>query len=194
MASRSPTWWSPPPPPTFSPLPPTLRSLAPISNSPRTNRRPNAALCGCVAPLEALAASDPDIDFVLLDCPPSLGLLTVNALVAADAVIIPMQCEYFSMQGLARLLGTMRRLARTWNPKLELLGVLFTMVDRRTRLAAQVIEEVRRQLGSQVFETEVPRSVRLAEAPSFGVPVNRHAPRSTGAAAYADLAGEVLAR
>ena len=149
--------------------------------------------------LEALrgpgaARENGEIEFVLLDCPPSLGLLTVNALVAADAVIVPMQCEFFSMQGLSRLLSTMDRIARAWNPGLELFGILFTMVDRRTNLTNQVMGEVRSKLGDRVFRSEVPRSVRLAESPSFGVPVQRHAPNSSGAAAYSALAGEVLAR
>ena len=146
--------------------------------------------------LEALGESDGETgpEYVLLDCPPSLGLLTVNALVAADAIIVPMQCEFFSMQGLSRLLATMDRIAQAWNPRLELFGVLFTMVDRRTNLATQVMGEVRSKLGDRVFRSEVPRSVRLAESPSFGLPVLRHAPNSSGAAAYSALAGEVLAR
>ena len=144
--------------------------------------------------LRDYAEFDQRVEYILLDCPPSLGLLTVNALVAADAVIVPMQCEFFSMQGLSRLLSTMERIAGSWNPRLELCGVLFTMVDRRTNLTNQVIEEVRSRLGDRVFRSEVPRSVRLAESPSFGVPVGRHAPSSSGAAAYSALAGEVLAR
>lgn len=136
----------------------------------------------------------PSTEFVLLDCPPSLGLLTVNALVAADAVVVPMQCEFFAMQGLSRLLDTVTRIGRSWNPGLELLGVLFTMVDRRTNLARDVIAEVRGKLGDRVFGTIVPRSVRAAEAPSYGVPLQIHDPRSRVAAAYADLAREVLSR
>ena len=137
---------------------------------------------------------DPGVEFVLLDCPPSLGLLTVNALVAADAVVVPMQCEFFAMQGLSRLLDTVTRIGRSWNPGLDLLGVLFTMVDRRTNLARDVIAEVRGKLGDRVFDSIVPRSVRAAEAPSYGVPLQIHDPRSRVAAAYADLAREVLSR
>lgn len=155
-------------------------------------RRSLEALGESDGPNDGQPGSDPE--YVLLDCPPSLGLLTVNALVAADAIIVPMQCEFFSMQGLSRLLSTMDRIAQAWNPRLELFGVLFTMVDRRTNLANQVMGEVRSKLGDRVFRSEVPRSVRLAESPSFGVPVLRHAPNSSGAAAYSALAGEVLAR
>lgn len=140
------------------------------------------------------ATTAPDTEFVLLDCPPSLGLLTVNALVAADAVLVPMQCEFFAMQGLSRLLNTVARIRESWNPTLELLGVVFTMVDRRTNLSQQVIAEVRRELPGQVLHSEVPRSVRLAEAPSFGLPVHLYDPRSRAVAAYSELAREVLAR
>ena len=133
-------------------------------------------------------------EFVLLDCPPSLGLLTVNALVAASAVVVPMQCEFFAMQGLSRLLDTVNRIGRSWNPGLDLLGVLFTMVDRRTNLARDVIAEVRRKLGARVFDSTVPRSVRAAEAPSHGLPLHLYDPRSRVAVAYADLAQEVLGR
>ena len=136
----------------------------------------------------------PGVAFVLLDCPPSLGLLTVNALVAADAVLVPMQCEYFSMQGLARLLDTVERVAGSWNPDLELAGVLFNMVDRRTNLTRQVIEEVRREFGARVFQSEIPRSVRLAEAPSHGIPLQSHDPRSPAAGIYSELVSEVMAR
>lgn len=144
--------------------------------------------------LVAYAQTDACTEFVLLDCPPSLGLLTVNALVAADAVLVPMQCEFFAMQGLSRLLETVGRVREDWNPGLELLGVFFTMVDRRTNLSRQVIAEVRRALGAQVLRSEVPRSVRLAEAPSFGIPVHLHDPRARAVAAYSELAREVLSR
>lgn len=138
--------------------------------------------------------AEPGTEFVLLDCPPSLGLLTVNALVAADAVLVPMQCEFFAMQGLSRLLDTVDRIAASWNPGLELAGVLFNMVDRRTNLARQVIEEVRRVLGAQVFAAEIPRSVRIAEAPSHAVPLHLHDPRARAVGIYSDLAREVVAR
>ncbi len=138
--------------------------------------------------------ADPATEFALLDCPPSLGLLTVNALVAARAILVPMQCEFFAMQGLSRLLDTVTRIGQSWNPELELLGVLFTMVDRRTKLAREVIDEVRDKLGDRVFRATVPRSVRVAEAPSYGVPLQVYEPRSRAAVAYAELAEEVLAR
>lgn len=144
--------------------------------------------------LRAFAARDRSAAFVLIDCPPSLGLLTVNALVAADAVVVPMQSEFFAMDGLARLLETVRRIHLAWNPALELLGVCFTMVDRRTNLSRQVIAEVKRELGELVFHSEVPRSVRAAEAPSFGLPLHLYDPRGKASAAYSELAQEVLAR
>ncbi|MDE2881883.1 MAG: ParA family protein [Acidobacteriota bacterium] len=144
--------------------------------------------------LSDYARDDPGAEFVLLDCPPSLGLLTVNALVAASAVVVPMQCEFFAMQGLSRLLDTVTRIGRSWNPGLDLLGVLFTMVDRRTNLARDVIAEVQGKLGDRVFGAIVPRSVRAAEAPSYGVPLQIYDPRSRVAAAYADLAQEIVSR
>ena len=144
--------------------------------------------------LSDFARDEAGAEFVLLDCPPSLGLLTVNALVAASAVLVPMQCEFFAMQGLSRLLDTVSRIGRSWNPGLDLLGVLFTMVDRRTNLARDVIAEVRGKLGDRVFDSIVPRSVRAAEAPSYGLPLQLYDPRSRVAVAYADLAQEVLSR
>ena len=146
------------------------------------------------ASLADFGRADPRTEFVLLDCPPSLGLLTVNALVAADAVLVPMQCEFFAMQGLSRLLRTVAAIGESWNPGLELLGVFFTMVDRRTNLSRQVMTEVRRELGNRVLRSEVPRSVRLAEAPSFGLPALTYDPRSRAVAAYSELAREVLCR
>lgn len=144
--------------------------------------------------LLAFARDDPTTELALLDCPPSLGLLTVNALVAAEAVLVPMQCEFFAMQGLSRLLETVARIRHSWNPGLELLGVFFTMVDRRTNLARDVMTEVRSKLGDRVFRTTVPRSVRVAEAPSYGLPLQTYDPRSEAAIAYTALAEEVLSR
>ena len=144
--------------------------------------------------LSGFARHDPAIEFVLLDCPPSLGLLTVNALVAAQAVLVPMQCEFFAMQGLSRLLETVARIGGAWNPGLDLLGVLFTMADRRTNLSREVIAEVRSKLGGRAFRSIIPRSVRAAEAPSYGLPVQVFDPRSRAAVAYAELAQEVLSR
>jgi chromosome partitioning protein len=132
--------------------------------------------------------------FTLLDCPPSLGPLTVNALVAADKVIVPVQTEYFALEGLALLLDTLSLIQRELNPRLTVAGMILTMHDGRTRLARDVEREVRAHFPDLVFDTVVPRNVRLGEAPSFGLPVVRHAPRSAGSAAYLRLAREVAAR
>ena len=132
--------------------------------------------------------------FTLLDCPPSLGPLTVNALVAADRVIVPVQTEYFALEGLAGLLDTLSLIQRELNPRLTVAGMALTMHDGRTRLAQDVEREVREHFPDLVFDTVIPRNVRLGEAPSFGVPVIRHAPSSAGSAAYLKLAKEVAAR
>jgi chromosome partitioning protein len=132
--------------------------------------------------------------FTLLDCPPSLGPLTVNALVAADKVIVPVQTEYFALEGLAQLLDTLSLIQRELNPRLTVAGMILTMHDGRTRLARDVEREVREHFPELVFDTVIPRNVRLGEAPSFGVPVIRHAPDSAGSAAYLKLAKEVAAR
>jgi chromosome partitioning protein len=131
---------------------------------------------------------------VLIDCPPSLGLLTVNALTASDGVLIPIQTEYYALEGLSLLVNTIRRIRDGLNPRLEIDGVLLTMYDARTRLSAQVAAEVRRHMNGTVFETVVPRSVRLSEAPSHGLPIALYDPASRGATAYRALAGEVAAR
>jgi len=141
--------------------------------------------------LDDLRAS---FDFVLLDCPPAVGLLTVNALTAADAVLVPIQCEYYALEGLSQLLSTIDMVRDNLNPRLRLAGVLLTMFDARTTLSADVASEVRRHLGQSVFRTVVPRSVRLAEAPSYGRPIARYSPESRGAHAYRALAEEVLER
>ncbi|HHQ48027.1 MAG TPA: ParA family protein [Acidobacteria bacterium] len=132
--------------------------------------------------------------FVLIDCPPSLGLLTVNALAAADAVIVPIQCEYFALEGVSDLVNTIEEVRRYLNPKLELDGVLLTMYDERTNLAQQVAEEVRQVFGDLVFSTVVPRNVRLAEAPSHGRPIHAYDLRSRGSQAYLALGREYLGR
>ena len=132
--------------------------------------------------------------FILLDCPPSLGPLTVNALVAADRVIVPVQTEYFALEGLAGLLDTLQLIQRELNPRLAVAGMLLTMHDGRTRLARDVEREVREHFPSLVFDTVIPRNVRIGEAPSFGRPVIHHDPHSTGAEAYFSLAREVAAR
>jgi chromosome partitioning protein len=132
--------------------------------------------------------------FAVLDCPPSLGPLTVNALVAADKVIVPVQTEYFALEGLALLLDTLSLIQRELNPRLTVAGMILTMHDGRTRLARDVEHEVRTHFPDLVFDTVVPRNVRLGEAPSFGLPALRHAPHSAGTAAYLRLAREVAAR
>ncbi len=133
-------------------------------------------------------------DFILIDCPPSLNMLTVNALVAANSILIPMQCEYYAMEGLAGLLNTVDQLRQTANPGLELEGLLRTMFDGRNRLALEVSEQLIGYFGDKVYQTVVPRNVRLAEAPSHGLPALLYDNKSQGAAAYLALAGEVLRR
>lgn len=135
-----------------------------------------------------------DFDYILIDCPPSLGLLTLNALVAADAVLIPLHCEYFALEGLADLVGTMRRVRAGLNPSLDIEGVLLTMFDERTNLGQQVASDVRQFFKEKVFHTVIPRNVRLGEAPSHGMPVILYDVKSRGAEAYLALAREVLAR
>ena len=133
-------------------------------------------------------------DYIFIDCPPSLGLLTLNALVAADAVLIPLHCEYFALEGLADLVGTMRRVRAALNPGLDIEGVLLTMVDDRTNLGQQVASDVRGFFKEKVFRTVIPRNVRLGEAPSHGMPVMLYDVKSRGAEAYLALAREMLAR
>ncbi len=133
-------------------------------------------------------------DYLLVDCPPALGLLTVNALTAADSVLIPLQCEYYALEGLTQLLATLDLVRDHLNPGLAIKGIVLTMYDARTKLSADVAAEARRHLGDLVFETVVPRSVRLSEAPSHGLPIPRYSPDSTGAVAYASLATELRRR
>ena len=142
----------------------------------------------------ALAEVTDSYEIVLIDCPPSLGILTLNALVAADLLLAPVQCEYLALEGVAQLMETIELIRATLNPRLELLGMLMTMYDPRTRLSGQVIEEVRRHFPDRTFETVIPRSVRLSEAPSYGKPVLEYEPTSRGASAYADLAQELIQR
>jgi chromosome partitioning protein len=141
--------------------------------------------------LERVAA---DYDYILIDCPPSLSLLTVNALAAAQRVLIPMQCEYYALEGLSDLVGTIKRVRANLNPALEIAGLLRTMYDPRNTLSLQVSRELEAHFGDKVFRTLVPRNVRLAEAPSYGVPAVIWDPSSKGAQAYAALAAEVLER
>ncbi|MFO7741492.1 MAG: AAA family ATPase [Anaerolineae bacterium] len=131
-------------------------------------------------------------DYVLIDCPPSLGVLTVSGLTAAQAVIIPVQCEYLALEGLSQLTRAIKLVRRALNPELTVRGLLMTMFDARTNLSRQVVDEVRHHFRGRVFDAIIPRSVRLSEAPSFGVPISVHAPYSAGAKAYAALAKELL--
>jgi chromosome partitioning protein len=135
-----------------------------------------------------------DYDYIFIDCPPSLGLMTLNALVAADAVLIPLHCEYFALEGLADLVGTMRRVRTSLNPDLDIEGVLLTMFDERTNLGQQVAKDVRQFFKEKVFRTVIPRNVRLGEAPSHGMPVLLYDVKSRGAEAYLALAREVIER
>ena len=141
--------------------------------------------------LETLAGT---YHYVLIDCPPSLGILTLNALAAADSLLIPMQCEYFALEGLSELFQTIRRVRSQLNPHLEIEGVLLTMFDDRLNLANQIRRDVALHLGQQMFQTVIPRNIRLAESPSFGKPVLLYDARCKGANSYIDLAAEILAR
>lgn len=155
-----------------------------LANLPRREYRMRAAL-------EAVRGN---FDYLVIDCPPSLGLLTINALTAAQSVLIPIQCEYYALEGVTALMNTVQRVKRGLNPALEIEGVLLTMLDGRTNLGLQVVAEVKKHFKNKVFSTTVPRNVRLGEAPSHGLPIHRYDPRSTGAEAYRALAREVLSR
>ena len=142
----------------------------------------------------AIAPIRDRFDYIFVDCPPSLGLLTLNALTMADTLLVPIQCEYYALEGLSSLMNTMRRVQHALNPKLQVEGILLTMMDGRTRLSNQVAEEVKRHFGRQVYGVTIPRSVRLGEAPSHGEPIHVYDPKSTGALAYTVLAKEFLSR
>jgi chromosome partitioning protein len=135
---------------------------------------------------------DTAYDYIIIDCPPSLGFLTVNALVASDSVIIPLQCEYFAMEGLGYLLNTVKLVKARMNPSLSLGGILLTMFDTRNSLSHRVSEDVRRHLGKKVFDTIIPRNVRLSESPSHGLPIILYDIKSRGAVSYMELAREIL--
>ena len=135
-----------------------------------------------------------DFDYIFIDCPPSLSLLTLNALAAADTVLVPIQCEYYALEGVTSLMNTINRVKRTFNPHLEIEGILLTMLDGRTNLGIQVVDQVKKHFKKMVFATMIPRNVRLGEAPSHGKPINLYDPKSSGAIAYQSLAKEVLAR
>ena len=135
-----------------------------------------------------------EYDYILIDCPPSLNILTINALTAADTVLVPIQCEYYALEGLGQVLKTVELVKRKMNPQLELEGVVFTMYDARTNLSLEVVENVKNNLNQTIYKTIIPRNVRLAEAPSHGLPINRYDTRSTGAESYRMLAAEVMSR
>jgi chromosome partitioning protein len=143
---------------------------------------------------EAIARFRDDFDFVFVDCPPSLSLLTVNGLTAADSVLIPLQTEYFALEGLSELLESVERIRHSFNPGLEIEGILLTMYDDRTNLSRQVLEDIRKHFGALVYETVIPRNVRLGESPSFGKPVLAYDIKSRGAEAYLALGKELLKR
>jgi chromosome partitioning protein len=134
----------------------------------------------------------PRFDFIIVDCPPSLGLLTLNALTAADKILVPIQCEFFALEGLSQLINTVNIVSRRLNPNLSMEGVLLTMYDPRTNLSQQVVNEVKKFFNNKVYDTMIPRNVRLGEAPSFGLPIIMYDPASSGARAYMDLAEEVV--
>jgi chromosome partitioning protein len=174
-SSTAPTFES-----SFS-LDPSIAELAPIESRERRLAR-------------QLVSVRPEYDYVLIDCPPALGLLTVNALTAADSVLIPLQCEYYALEGLTQLLATLDLVRDHLNPRLAIAGIVLTMYDGRTNLSADVAAEARRHLADLVFDTIIPRSVRLSEAPSHGLPIQRYSPDSPGALAYAALAAELRRR
>ena len=133
-------------------------------------------------------------DFIIIDCPPSLSLLTINALTAANTALIPIQCEYYALEGLNQVLKTVNLVQKKLNPELEVEGVVFTMYDSRTNLSLEVVENVKEHLNENIYKTIIPRNVRLAEAPSYGMPINMYDSRSTGAENYRLLAAEVISR
>ncbi len=141
---------------------------------------------------KALAPVKDKYDFVIIDCPPSLGLLTLNSFVCADSIIIPIQCEYYALEGLSQLTNTIRKIKTAFNPELELEGVLLTMYDTRTNLSVQVAREVKKYYGAKLYKSVIPRNVRLSEAPSFGQPINVYDKNSKGSSCYMSLASEVI--
>ena len=143
---------------------------------------------------DAIGSMRGKYDFVIIDCPPALGLLTVNAMVAADKLLIPIQCEFYALEGVTKLLESMKRVKSRLNPSLDIYGILLTMYDSRTILSKQVADEVRDYFGRLVFSTPIPRTVKLSEAPSFGQPITQYDPRGRGSLSYIELAKEVIAR
>lgn len=133
-----------------------------------------------------------DYDFIIIDCPPSLNMLTINSMTTADSVLVPIQCEYYALEGLSQLIHTINLVKERLNPNLNIDGVVFTMYDSRTNLSMQVVENVKQNLNQKVYNTLIPRNIRLAEAPSYGMPINMYDPKSAGAEAYMQLAEEVI--
>ena len=133
-----------------------------------------------------------NFDYIIIDCPPSLNMLTINAMTTADSVLVPIQCEYYALEGLSQLIHTVNLVKERLNPALDMEGVVFTMYDSRTNLSMQVVENVKQNLKSHIYETLIPRNIRLAEAPSYGMPITRYDPKSAGAEAYLNLADEVI--
>lgn len=131
-------------------------------------------------------------DYIFIDCPPSLGLLTINSLAAVDSVLIPIQCEFYALEGVSQLVSTIELVKKSLNPSLKVQGVILSMFDGRTNLSAQVVQEVKKYFGGKVYSTVIPRNVRLAEAPSFGLPITEYDPKSRGAEAYTEFAEEFL--
>ncbi|HCH28474.1 MAG TPA: chromosome partitioning protein ParA [Ruminococcaceae bacterium] len=142
----------------------------------------------------ALAPVREEYDYIFIDCPPSLGLITINALVASDTVFVPIQCEYFALEGLSQLMASIRQIKRLYNPTVEIEGILLTMYDGRLNLTGQVVAEIKKYFSGKLYKTAIPRAVRLSEAPSYGQPIQYYDKRSKGAVAYNDLAEEFLRR
>ncbi len=140
----------------------------------------------------ALAASREQYDYIFIDCPPSLGLITINALNASDTVLVPIQCEYFALEGLSQLMASVRQVKRLYNPTLEIEGIVLTMYDGRLNLTGQVVSEIKKYFANKLYKTVIPRAVRLSEAPSYGMPIQYYDKRSKGSAAYTDLSKEFL--
>ena len=141
---------------------------------------------------KALDKIKDDYEYVLIDCPPSLGLLTINSLTAVDSVLIPIQCEFYALEGVSQLMSTIELVKKSFNPQLQIQGVILSMFDGRTNLSIQVVEEVKKYFREKVYTTIIPRNIRLAEAPSFGMPITEYDPKSKGAEAYMDFADEFL--
>lgn len=135
-----------------------------------------------------------DYDFIIIDCPPSLNMLTVNAMTTADTVLVPIQCEYYALEGLSQLIHTINLVQERLNPELQIEGIVFTMYDVRTNLSNQVVETVKENLDTKIYNTMIPRNIRLAEAPSYGIPINMYDSKSAGAESYRNLANEIIAR